>query len=150
MKQSITVILIFFTITITLNAQKSPELGKATLFERLGGTEGINKLVDEIVLEHMKNPAIKARFLPYKDHPERLAKIKQHTVDFFSVGSGGPAKYSGRDMETTHKGMNISREEYVYVVDDILNVLNNNKIDDDSKKEVLFILWSLKEMIIGK
>ncbi|MDF1547309.1 MAG: group 1 truncated hemoglobin [Bacteroidales bacterium] len=150
MKQLITVILIFFTLTITLNAQKSPELGKATLFERLGGTEGINKLVDEIVLEHMKNPAIKVRFLPYKEQPERLALIKQHTVEFFSVGSGGPAKYSGRDMVTTHKGMNISREEYIHVVDDILLVLSKNKIDDESKKDVLFILWSLKDMIIGK
>lgn len=64
---------------------------QTTLFERLGGSSGISMLVDDTVDTHMKNPAINARFLPYLEQPERLAKIKQHTVDFFSAGSGGPA-----------------------------------------------------------
>ena len=98
----------------------------------------------------MNNPAISARFLPYKEQPERLAVIKQHTIDFFSAGSGGPVTYSGRDMPTTHKGMNISPTEYMHVVDDILKVLDKHNADDETKKDVLAILWSLKDMIISK
>lgn len=64
-----------------------------TLFERLGGGEGIATIVDDAVANHMSNPAVSARFLPYKEEPERLAIIKSHTVDFFSAGSGGPANY---------------------------------------------------------
>ena len=120
------------------------------LFERLGGTQGITAIVDDVVEVHMNNPAICARFLPYKEQPERLASIKRHSVDFFSAGSGGPVVYSGRDMPATHKGMNISPAEYMYVVDDILMVLGKHNIDEESKKEVLAILWSLKEMIIAK
>lgn len=123
---------------------------KVTLFERLGGTEGITQLVDDVVENHMKNPAISVRFLPYKDQPERLAKIKQHTVDFFSAGSGGSAIYTGRDMPTTHRGMNISASEYMHVVDDIMQALDSHQIDEESKKEVLAILWSLKESIMAK
>jgi hemoglobin len=121
-----------------------------SLFDRLGGTAGITTIVNDVVEAHMNNPAINARFLPYKEQPERLAVIKQHTIDFFSAGSGGPATYSGRDMPTTHKGMNISPTEYMNVVDDILKVLDKHKTDDDSKKDVLAILWSLKDMIISK
>lgn len=120
------------------------------LFERLGGTEGISSIVDDVVEAHMKNPSISARFLPYKQQPERLAVIKKHTIDFFSAGSGGPVTYSGRDMPTTHKGMNINPAEYMYVMDDIMEVLENHKIDEASKKDVLAILWSLKGMIISK
>jgi hemoglobin len=120
------------------------------LFERLGGTNGITTIVDDVVEAHMKNPAISARFLPYKEQPEKLAVIKRHTIDFFSAGSGGPVAYSGRDMPTTHKGMNINPAEYMYVVDDILMVLDKHNIDEASKKDVLFILWSLKDMIIAK
>ena len=69
---------------------------------------------------------------------------------FFSAGSGGPATYSGRDMPTTHRGMNISPTEYMHVVDDILKVLDKHKADDETKKDVLAILWSLKDMIISK
>lgn len=121
-----------------------------TLFERLGGKPGISMLVDDTVDTHMKNPAVNARFLPFLEQPERLAQIKQHTVDFFSAGSGGPAQYSGRDMVTTHRGMNISPAEYMHVIDDIFIALNKQSVDDETKKDVLAILWSLKDMIISK
>jgi hemoglobin len=120
------------------------------LFDRLGGTSGITALVDDVVEAHMNNPAISARFLPYKEQPEKLAMIKRHTIDFFSAGSGGPVTYSGRDMPTTHRGMNINPTEYMHVVDDILKVLDKHKTDEGSKKDVLAILWSLKDVIISK
>lgn len=121
-----------------------------TLFERLGGRSGISMLVDDTVDAHMKNPAVNARFLPFMQQPERLAQIKQHTIDFFSAGSGGPAQYSGKDMVTTHTGMNISPGEYMHVIDDIFIALDKQLFNDDTKKDVLAILWSLKDMIISK
>ena len=123
---------------------------KKTLFEQLGGKEGITSIVDDTVAAHMENPAVSARFLPFKDQPERLAIIKKHTVDFFSMGSGGPVNYVGKDMVTAHTGMNISPNEYMHVMDDIFLALDKNKISEDSKKDVLAILWSLKGMIISK
>ena len=155
--------LVAMAITQSLNAQISnkkplatgdiavnPDMVTKTLFNRLGGTTGITTLVDDVVEAHMNNPAISARFLPFKEQPEKLAVIKQHTIEFFSAGSGGTVIYSGRNMPATHKGMNISPTEYMYVVDDILKVLDKHKIDDESKKDVLAILWSLKDMIISK
>lgn len=121
-----------------------------TLFDRLGGNTGITEIVDAVVEAHMSNPSIKTRFLYLKDQPEKLSIIKKHTIDFFSAGSGASVTYSGRDMVTTHKGMNLSPAEYMYAVDDILTVLNEQNIDDSSKAEVLAILWSLKDMIIGQ
>lgn len=123
---------------------------KQILFERLGGTPGITSIVNDVIEAHMNNPDISARFLPYKEQPEKLAIIRQHTIDFFSAGSGGPIAYAGRDMPTTHKGMNISPDEYMHTIDDIMQVLEMHKIDEESKKEVLAILWSLKGMIISK
>jgi hemoglobin len=119
------------------------------LYDRLGGATGITQIVSEVVQAHMNNPAINARFLPLKEQPEHLASITKHTIEFFSAGSGGPEIYSGKDMVTTHTGMNISRGEFTHVIDDILGVLENNHIDEESKKEVLAILWSLKSMVIS-
>ncbi len=123
---------------------------ESTLFERLGGTQGISLIVDDTVEAHMNNLAINARFLPYKEQPERLAILKKHTVDFFSAGSGGRVAYTGRDMVTTHTGMNISPEEYMHVVDDIFLALDKNDVTQETKKDVLAILWSLKGMIISQ
>ncbi|MBJ6367965.1 group I truncated hemoglobin [Snuella sedimenti] len=121
-----------------------------SLFDRLGGSDGIASIVDDAIENHMNNPKINARFLPYKERPEHLASIKQHSIDFFNAGSGGPAVYSGRDMITAHTGMNINPEEYMHVIDDIFMALDKNAIDEDTKKDVLAILWSLKGMIIAK
>jgi hemoglobin len=130
--------------------QNSTSNAQASLFDRLGGTEGITKIVDDVVEAHMNNPAIKVRFLPYKDQTDRMTLIKKHTIDFFSAGSGGQVEYKGRDMVSTHTGMNISEAEYMHVMDDILLVLNKHGVDADSQKDVLAILWSLKGMIIAK
>lgn len=119
-----------------------------TLYERLGEVKGITKLVDDVVENHMKNSIVNPRFLTYLDEPERLAMIKKHTVDFFSAGSGGPQSYGGRDMVTTHKGMNISEQEFMAVVDDILEAMEMNNYGEEEKKDVLAILYSLKEGII--
>ena len=121
-----------------------------TLFKRLGGTQGISLIVDDAVEAHMNNPAVNARFLPLKEQPERLAVIKQHTIEFFSAGSGGLSNYSGKDMVAAHKGMNISPSEFMHVIDDIFVALDKNSINDDTKKDVLAILWSLKSMIISQ
>lgn len=121
-----------------------------TLFEQSGGREGISNIVDDTVETHMNNPKVSARFLPLKERPEYLEVVKQHTIDFFSAGSGGSAEYKGKDMTTAHTGMNISSSEYMEVMDDILIALDKNNISEDTKKEVLAILWSLKGMIIAK
>lgn len=80
------IVVLFFSIS-TGFAQLAPT--QTSLFERLGGTEGITAIVDEAVAVHMTNPTIQAVFLPYAEEPERLAVIKKHTVDFFSAGTGG-------------------------------------------------------------
>lgn len=124
---------------------------KASLYERLGKVEGITALVDDIVEAHYVNPIIQGRFLPYKDmpeYPDNVNMVKKHTVDFFCAGSGGPQGYSGRDMPTTHRGMNITEAEYAAAVDDILMCLDKHGRDEETKKDVLAIANSLKDQII--
>lgn len=121
---------------------------KTTLYERLGRREGITALVDDIVETHMNNPVVKPRFQPYRDQAENLKLVKQHTVEFFCAGTGGIEEYTGKDMLAAHRGMNISEEEFMAVLDDILQVLDQHKIDEESRKDVLAIAYSLKDNII--
>jgi hemoglobin len=145
--------LLIFIILIPIHmtvAQDSTNVVPQSLYERLGGVEGITLIVDDVIEAHMNNPEIQDIFIPYKAQPDRLASIRQHTIDFFTAGSGGPAEYRGRDMPATHKGMNINAKQYMCVMDDILIVLDEHEIDEESKKDVLAILWSLKDAIMHK
>lgn len=120
----------------------------STLYERLGGANGIAKMVDDIVAAHLVNPVIKSRFLPYLEKPEKVAEVKKHTCDFFGAGSGGPESYTGRSMLETHRGLNINEAEYMAVVDDIMNVLQKHGVDESARKDVLAITYALKDEIL--
>ncbi len=116
----------------------------ATLYERLGEEAGITRLVDDAVDAHLNNPTVKTRF----ENTEDIEHAKRMSVEFFCAGSGGPQAYSGRDLLTAHRGMNISEEEFIAVVDDILGAMDKNGLDDEVKKEVLAVLYSLKGDVI--
>lgn len=116
----------------------------SSLYERLGRLQGITRIVDDVMAAHLGNPLIKTRFEAIKD----LAQAKRVAVEFFCAGSGGPEPYTGRDMLAAHRGMNISEQEYLAAMDDIIVALDNNGADDETKKDVIAILYSLKGQII--
>ncbi len=115
-----------------------------TLHERLGNTKGIARLVDDAVNARLANPIIKTRFENNKD----IEHARKMSVAFFCAGSGGPESYPGRDLITTHKAMNISDQEFIAVVDDILGAMDKNNLGEAEKKDVLAILYSLKGQVI--
>ena len=119
-----------------------------TLYEKLGGAQKIKIIVDDIVDAHLDNSVIRARFMPYLERPEYVGQVKQHMCDLLGMGAGGPEKYSGRDMETTHEGMNISEEEFTASLDDILMVLDNHGIGNRAKNEVLGMLYAMKDEVV--
>lgn len=115
-----------------------------TLYERLGGAPGMSRIVDDVIANHLANPIVKTRFENIKD----IGHLRQMALDFFTAGSGGPANYTGKDMVAAHRGMNISEQEYLAVMDDIMGALRKNEVAQDTCNEVLGILYSLKGDII--
>lgn len=115
-----------------------------SLYERLGGTEGIKNIANDVVDCHLKNPAIATRFKAAD--PD---KLKNGAATFFITGTGGPNVYEGGDMVATHKHMNISHEEFMAVCDDALSALQMNGIGQREQEEVLFIFYSMRNEVIG-
>ncbi len=111
-----------------------------TLYQRLGGEAGITRLVTDIVDNHYRNPIIGTRFEQIKDR----AAVERHSVEFLCAGSGGPQAYTGRDMLSVHKGMNISEPELLAAIDDIVAAMTKNDLDHAVQNEVVAILHSLK------
>ncbi len=115
-----------------------------SLYDRLGRFDGITRIVDDVMNAHLANPAIRSRFEASKD----LDHAKKMAVEFFCAGCGGPEAYSGRDLLVAHKGMNVSEQEYMAAMDDILGALEKNDIDPSTRGEVTAVLYSLKGQVI--
>ncbi|MES2889002.1 MAG: group 1 truncated hemoglobin [Pseudomonadota bacterium] len=117
---------------------------KISLYERLGRFDGITRIVHDVMANHLANPAVRTRFEASKD----LDHAKKMAVEFFCAGCGGPERYTGRDLLVAHQGMNISEQEYMAAMDDILAALAKHEIDSGTQGEVTAILYSLKGQII--
>jgi hemoglobin len=116
----------------------------ATLYERLGSWEGIRQIVSDTIANHRKNPAISHYFADVD-----TATLAGHVTAFFAAGTGGPAKYEGRDMTTTHAAMGLSDADFDSAVADVLLALDQNGIGDAEKTEVAAILESLRPAVMG-
>ena len=123
-------------------------VAEQTIYEKLGGEKGISGAVDQIVARHLENEDIKHYFLPLTKNPEYFNQFKQHVKDFLAAGTGGSTEYKGRDMKGSHKGLNLSEADFLSAIDDILFVLDDNKVDRVSRNELLAILYSMKDNVI--
>lgn len=125
---------------------QSTDTQTKSLYERLGGAEQIASISSAIVERHIANPLINQHFQNIED----VDQFKKHVADFFSMGSGGPANYQGRDMPGAHKDMNLNEKDLIAATDDVLAVLDDHGIDPVSRNEVLAILYSLKDEVMFK
>ncbi len=119
-----------------------------TLYDRLGGEAGVSRLVDRIVDLHLENDLIKTRWSKLDE--AALAHGRAMAKQFFTVGSGGPGPYQGKSMLEAHEGMNIGADEYLAVMDDIVQAMAELDYPKAVCDEVLSIAYSLKGEILRK
>lgn len=114
-----------------------------TLFKRLGSEEGITNIANDVVDNHLVNQTISPRFTE-----SDIPALKNAAATFFIAGTGGPDVYKGKEMLAAHKGMNISAQEFMAVLDDALSALEKNKVGQREQEEVLFVLYSMRSQIM--
>jgi hemoglobin len=114
------------------------------LYERLGSWDGITTIVTKTVALHHENAEISSFFEGVDD-----AQLIGHVTAFFAAGTGGPAKYEGRDMVSTHAALTMTDEEFDSAVSDVMTALDASKIDAASKADVVAILESLRPAVMG-
>ncbi|MDH3530771.1 MAG: group 1 truncated hemoglobin [Acidobacteriota bacterium] len=81
-----------------------------SLYERLGGYDGITAFVDDL-LPRLQRDSQLGRFWQNRGD-DGIAREKQLLIDFLCSSAGGPMYYSGRDMKTSHKGMKITESDW--------------------------------------
>lgn len=116
---------------------------KRSLYERLGGTQGIQNIANDLVELHIANPVIGKRFLTTDK-----AAAKKSAAEFFISGTGGPNVYTGKDMISVHKGMNINSEEFLAAVEDAMEALAKNGVGEAEKQEVLSVFFSMRHEVM--
>jgi hemoglobin len=115
----------------------------ASLFDRLGGKAAITAVVVDFRTRVAKDSRINAKFAR-TDIPRLDAML----IDQVCEATGGPFRYTGRNMRDAHQGMKVSSGEFNALVEDLVATLNAFKVPKREQDELLGILGPLKGEIV--
>ena len=120
---------------------------KKTLWDRLGGTAGVTKVVDDLVAVTIEDPKVNL-LRGKKLDAKGVASFKDSVVAFISEATGGPIKYTGKDMKTAHAGLKITSDEFDAFTEHLKDVLKKNKVAQADIDEVMKLVGTTKKDIV--
>lgn len=115
-----------------------------SLFERVGGRDGIHTMATETVRLHQINEPIK-RVMEGVD-PDHL--IEQVT-DFLVLATGGQGEYSGRDMVAAHAHLNLTNADFLAAGGDLGKGMTFAGWGEDEKQELLCAFVGLRPHVVA-
>jgi len=123
--------------------------GEKSLYERLGGEAAITAVVDDFTARAAADPKVNF-FRDGKYAKMDVAQFKKHLVAMVASATGGPQKYTGRDMKTAHKGMRITDAEFDALAANLVATLDKFKVPAKEKDELLKIVGSTRPDIVAQ
>lgn len=125
------------------------EVGKKPLWDRLGGETAVRAVVREFVGAAAKDP--KANLDRNGNYPltkERGERVEQLVVEFLSSVTGGPLKYTGRDMKNSHQGMKITEDEFNAAAGHLIAALKKFNVSQAEIDELVGLVGGVaKDMV---
>ena len=121
-------------------------MSEKTLYERLGGYDGISGFVNNL-LPRLQLDSQLGRF--WKNRGEDgMAREKKLLIDYLCSNSGGPVYYTGRDMKSSHKGMKISESDWSIFLGHAGDTLEALKVPKQECDDVVAFVLSLKDDLV--
>lgn len=120
-----------------------------TLYERLGGLSHISLFVSDFVDVFiqdpviMSNPAVKER-----KTPDTAPYVKFQVTAMVCQVTGGPCQYTGLDMKSAHKGLNVSPGEWDRMAEIFAATLEKHRVDEGAAMELLGIMGTTRDDIV--
>lgn len=136
---------------------------KKTLYDRLGGSGGVDAIVADWVTRVMADPTVnferkgvkqggisihRGRSLEWNASDENISRLKQHVAQFIAIKTGGPTSYSGEEMKQVHSGLRITNTEFDASIGALKATLDKLQIPNDEQKELLAIFESTRTQVV--
>lgn len=135
---------------------------KKTLYDRLGGQEGVDAIVADWVTRVMADPTVnwerkgmkqggwsinRGKSIEWDANAGNVDKMKKHIAQFIAIKTGGPTEYSGGEMKQVHAGMRITNTEFDASVGALKATLDKLQIPNDEQKELLAVFESTRTQV---
>jgi hemoglobin len=114
-----------------------------SLFERLGGMPAIDTVVSGLMANVAADERINAHFAIAD-----LDLLHKRLNEFLCVATGGPCKYTGRNMADAHRGMGVTSAQFDALAEDLVKTLDANHVPEKEKGEIINAVAPLKKEIV--
>ncbi|GJM10384.1 MAG: group 1 truncated hemoglobin [Lysobacteraceae bacterium] len=135
MKRCIGLVLVLLCACATTSEQ--------SLYQALGGQSGVEQLVERVTDIAHNDERIGFLFEDI-DFPYFKARLTEQICEL----SGGPCKYTGLDMTDAHSGMQITRAEFNYFVEDLQLAMDQVGLNVPTQNRLLGLLVPMHADII--
>ena len=120
--------------------------GEKTLYARLGGYDAIAAVVDDLLPRLISDNRL-GRFWAHRGE-DGMRREKQLLIDFLCHSAGGPLLYTGRDMNTSHKGMRIDEDDWSAFLGHVNATLDVFNVPGPEKQAVVAFIQNLKTDVV--
>ena len=134
-----------FAVATILVLSLSGAAHATTLYDDLGGKEGVTKIVENTTNNFLADPRVKATF-----EETNIDRFKLLLADQICMLSGGPCEYKGRGMAESHKGLNLTNLHFNAVVEDLQKGMDDAGVPFATQNRLLAILAPMQRDIVTK
>jgi hemoglobin len=117
-----------------------------SLYHRLGGYDAIAAATDDLLARLQADPQLRDYWKGASTNNQR--KARQLIVEFMTEAAGGPAYYTGRDMQTSHAGMHIDDQDWAAFMRHAAATLDHFGVPAQEQADVLAFFTSLKPEVV--
>ncbi len=117
-----------------------------SLYARLGGYDAMAAVAADLLPRLSGDPSL-GRFWAHRGE-DGVRREKQLLIDFLCDRAGGPLFYTGREMLLSHKGMNISADDWSAFIGHLEATLDHFDVPERERAEVLAFIDSTRGDIV--
>jgi hemoglobin len=137
-----------FVVCLLTGGSRAQADANTSLYNRLGGQPAIEAVANGLVDRILTDVRVNKWFAHAAASPENADAYKAKLATFLCASFGGPCKYTGPDMVSVHRGRAVTSEAFDAVAQDLVAQLNQLKVPEKEKHQVMEIVGSLKPAIV--
>jgi hemoglobin len=120
-------------------------LADKTLYESMGGEPALRAALD-----HFADIVVADDRINFTFAEANMAKFKQLLFEQLCNLSGGPCKYTGRDMRTSHTKLKINNAEFNALAEDLYISLGQAGVPYRLQNKLMALLAPMQHEIVTK
>ena len=118
--------------------------GEETLYERLGGQDAIDAVVDEFYDRVLADDDLQSYFAETDTE-----ELRDHQAAFLTYVTGGAEAYDGPGMDGAHEHLDVTPEAFARVAEHLDDSLCACGVDEPEREEVMTAVANLEDEVVS-